>query len=282
MSFFDRRSIPQLCRVLAVIALWLTPSMVDAADEKKPLVFGTDVALVQIPVFVSGKDHGAAAGLKASDFTVRQDGKDVDIVSFQYIDTTAPALQEEIRRASAARRRFLLLFDKSFTDPAGLARARTAAKSFVMSGLAASDLVAVATFDFLRGVRLIANFTEDRRVVEHAIHTLGIPSLTRISDPLAFAADFQLTDLTPDRDNGTQQETPGGVVERRHGRTREPGQKRRGPKLQGAGGSAARLLEASGTRAPERAGKKAGGLFFDRVQLQPARRAGQGRPGAHQ
>ena len=182
------------------------------ADDKKPIVFGTDVALVQVPVFVSGKGNGAATGLKATDFSVKQDGKPMEIVSFQYIDTTAPARQQEIRQSSAARRRFLLLFDKSFTDPAGLGRARTAAKEFVRNGLAESDLVGVATFDFLRGIRLIANFTEDRRVVEHAIHTLGIPSLTRISDPLAIAADFQLTDLTPERDNGAQQETPGALL----------------------------------------------------------------------
>jgi VWFA-related protein len=170
------------------------------------------VALVQVPVFVSGKDHGAAAGLKASDFTVRQDGKEVEIVSFQYIDTTSPELQEEIRKSPAARRRFLFLFDKSFTDPAGLAKARSAAKAFVRSGLSESDLVAVATFDFLRGIRLVANFTEDRRVIEHAIHTLGIPSLTRISDPLAMAADFQSSDLVAERDSGAQQETPGALL----------------------------------------------------------------------
>ncbi len=183
-----------------------------AADQKKPLVFGTDVALVQVPVFVSGKGGHAVQGLSAKDFSVQQDGKDVDVVSFRFIDTTAPELQEEIRQTSAARRRFLLLFDKSFTDPFGLARARGAAKEFVRSGLAESDLVGVATFDFLRGIRLVANFTEDRRVVEHAIHTLGTASLTRISDPLAIAADFSSTDLTPDRDAINQGDTPAALL----------------------------------------------------------------------
>ena len=212
MPFFGRRSTTLLFGALACLAFSTAARTVDAADEKKPLVFGTDVALVQVPVFVSGRDRGAAVGLKASDFTVKQDGKDVEVVSFRYIDTTAPSLQNEIKQASAARRRFLLLFDKSFTDPAGLARARLAARDFVRSGLAESDLVSVATFDFLRGIKLIANFTEDRRVVEHAIHTLGIPSLTRISDPLAIAADFQLTDLAPEREGARQEDTPGALL----------------------------------------------------------------------
>ena len=185
----------------ALVAMGMTFAKASAAPsaQKQPLVFGTDVALVQVPVFVSGRGGAAVPGLTPKDFTVEEDGRPVEIVSFRYIDTTAQESQDEIKESSAARRRFLLLFDKSFTDPAGLSRAQKAAKEFVLGNLAESDLAAVATFDFLRGIRLIANFTEDRRVLEHAIRTLGIPSLSRISDPLAIAADFQATDLVRER-----------------------------------------------------------------------------------
>lgn len=192
----------------------IAPGGAAASDvkEKKPLVFGSEVSLVQVPVFVSGKGGGAQTGLRAEDFIVDEDGKPVEVVSFRYVDTTSAADQEAIRAASPARRRFLLLFDKSFTDPAGLARARKDAKEFVLRHLAESDLVAVATFDFMRGIRLVANFTEDRRVVEHAIHTLGIPSLSRISDPLALAADVSFTDITSERDNVSSGDTPSVLI----------------------------------------------------------------------
>lgn len=210
MPFSPRRSRSlMLTAALAVLSSVSSPA---ADDKKKPLVFGSDVALVQVPVFVSGRGGGAVQGLTAADFSVKQDGKDVEVVSFRYVDTSALELQDEIRQTSAARRRFLLLFDKSFTDPAGLARARGAAKEFVRTGLAESDLVGVATFDFLRGIKLVANFTEDRRVVEHAIHTLGTASLTRISDPLAIAADFAATDLANDRGASDQGDTPTALV----------------------------------------------------------------------
>ena len=62
--------------------------------------------------------------------------------------------------------------------------------------LASSDLVAVATFDVSQGVRLVANFTEDRALVAHAIETLGVPQLSRISDPLGLAVSLLSTDLT--------------------------------------------------------------------------------------
>jgi hypothetical protein len=48
--------------------------------------------------------------------------------------------------------------------------------------------------------RLIANFTEDRRVVEHAIHTPGLRA-SQDPDP-RHCADFQLTDLTREREGG--------------------------------------------------------------------------------
>lgn len=196
---------------LTALGMTLSPATPPHSDQKPPLVFGTDVALVQVPVFVSGRGGAAVPGLTPKDFVVEQDGRPVEIVSFRYIDTTAQESQDEIKESSAARRRFVLLFDKSFTDPAGLSRAQKAAKEFVLGSLAESDLAAVATFDFLRGLRLIANFTEDRRVLEHAIHTLGTANLTKISDPLAIAADFQATDLVRERTNDSS-ETPQEVL----------------------------------------------------------------------
>ena len=201
-----------LLAVLSALVVFAAPVAATDSDQKTPLVFGSDVALVQVPVFVSTKDGGAARGLSIDDFKVEEDGKPVKVVSFRFVDTTSADQQESIRNASAARRRFLLLFDKSFTDPAGLGRARNYAKAFVLNDLAPSDLVGVATFDFMNGIRLVANFTEDRRVVEHAIQTLGIPSLSRISDPLALAADIAGVDLAPDRRSVNSGEMPTELI----------------------------------------------------------------------
>lgn len=207
--------LPRTCSgtILALAVLGCAaPTSADDVRERRPLVFGAEVSLVQVPVFVSGKDGGAAQGLTVDDFKIEEDGKPVKVVSFRFVDTTSEAQQESIRGASAARRRFLLLFDKSFTDPAGLARARKYASEFVLHDLAESDLVAVATFDYLRGIKLIANFTEDRRVAEHAIYSLGVASLSKISDPLAIAADFGTTDLARDRGTSADAETPTDLI----------------------------------------------------------------------
>jgi VWFA-related protein len=172
--------------VVAVSLAWSAPATFGKSD---PPVFGTDVTLVLLPIFVADGDGRAMRGLSREDFELYEDGKRAEVVSFRYVDTTSDDEQEAIRQASAARRRFLLLFDKSFTEAGGLNRAQRAAAQFVRTSLAPSDLAAVATFDVDKGIRIVANFTEDRALLSHAVATLGATNLTRITDPLALSAD---------------------------------------------------------------------------------------------
>ncbi len=180
--------------VVSLLAASLAVSAA-AAEVRRPAVYSTEVSLVLLPVFVADTDGRAVRGLRAQDFAVQEDGKRVEVVSFRYVDTTSPEDQEEIRQSPPARRRFLLLFDKSFTNPGGLSRAQRAAAEFVRLRLAPSDLAAVATIDVNRGVHIIANFTEDRHLLVHAVLTLGVSTFARISDPLALAVDLNTADI---------------------------------------------------------------------------------------
>ena len=194
------------------LGLALAAPLALPAQERPPAapVFGSDVSLVLLPVFVVDRDGRAVRGLQPTDFEVREDGRPAEIVSFRYVDTTQSDEQDDLALASAARRRFLLLFDKSFTDPGGLHRAQQAAGDFVRRRLAFSDLAAVATFDINDGIRLVANFTDDRALLAHAVDTLGVPTLTRISDPLGLAADLAITDLRSSPQDST---APGALLE---------------------------------------------------------------------
>jgi len=192
-----RRSVLLLALSIPSSLLSAPPSSLGdtASDKPQGPVFSTEVSVVSLPVFVVDRQGHALRGLRPEDFELFDDGKKMPIVSFQYVDTTSPEAQDEIRQAPPARRRFFFLFDLSFTDPGGLHRAQSAARGFLRSRLADSDLAAVATFDVNRGVRVVANFTEDRALLVHAVDTLGVPSQTRINDPLGLAAAFENADL---------------------------------------------------------------------------------------
>jgi VWFA-related protein len=172
------------CFIALLVGIPVATLGADKARADRTPTFSSEVSLVSLPVFVTDKKGKALPGLGPEDFELYEDGKRVPVVSFQYIDTTSPEEQELIRQAPAARRRFLFLFDLSFTDPGGLHRAQDAARTFLRTRLAPSDLAAVLTFDVNRGIRVVANFTEDRALLTHAVETLGVPSLARISDPL--------------------------------------------------------------------------------------------------
>ena len=93
--------LPSALGLLLVFAVASSGPADASAEKKEPPVFGTDLSLVSLPVFVVDKQGHAMRGLSAEDFELLDDGKPVRIVSFQYVDTTSPEIQEEIREAPA-------------------------------------------------------------------------------------------------------------------------------------------------------------------------------------
>jgi VWFA-related protein len=164
------------------------------SEEPAPPVFGADVTLVAVPVFVTDKSGKAVAGLTADDFEVYDGGRRVPIAAFQAVDVDVPvaaASQSELPVAvqAAAHRQFLLLFDLQFSHTAGIRRARAAATRFVRDSLGSSDLVAVATYGS-GGLKMLTNFTSDRAYAARAIEGLGLVDAVKSSDPLGLSGDF--------------------------------------------------------------------------------------------
>ena len=179
--------------VLALCAGLVLPATL-AAQQKKPspapLVFGSNITVVTVPVFVRGKDGETPSGLKVADFEVTDEGKVVSIVGLQEIDASKPLPELSARTAAAARRQFMLLFDFSFTSPSGLLRAREAATDFVKNGLGPSDLAAVATMSVRTGLNLVLGFTSDRAQLAAAIDGMGSRDPDRKRDPLGLVFNF--------------------------------------------------------------------------------------------
>jgi hypothetical protein len=76
-------------------------------------VFGVDVRVVAVPVFVTDKDGRAVSGLTQADFEVEDRGRGVAVAGFLAVDAGAPEAppvgRPSPRRVAAARRQFLLL-----------------------------------------------------------------------------------------------------------------------------------------------------------------------------
>lgn len=157
------------------------------AQEPGPVRETAEVSLVEVPVRVIGRDDRPVRGLTAADFAVEDEGRPQTIVGFDAIDLAekVPA-GGAVSLPPAARRRFLILFDFSFSTPRAILAARRAARDFVLTGMADRDLAAIATYSVERGVRILVTFSPDRAQLSRAIETLGLEPKGDNADPLAF------------------------------------------------------------------------------------------------
>ena len=148
-------------------------------------------------------------GLRPDQFIVTDDGKAQTISTFSYedieqVETAAtedakpivvPVDNEGPNTPSAAaasdqlrdRRLIVLFFDLTSMQSDDLIRAHDAADKFVKQQMTKADVVAVVAFS--SKLTVLANFTNDRALLEKAIAQLTANSTTDLSNPLYAAAE---------------------------------------------------------------------------------------------
>ena len=173
--------------LLAFSTCLLVASSLPIVGQEARYADVAEVIVVEVPVQVT-KDGRPVRGLTAENFEVIDGRKRRDLIGFDVYDLSISE-SDPSRMATpipaAAQRHFMLFFDLSFSDPGSIVRARHAAKELVSTGLNPTDLVGVATYSASSGSKLILGFTSDRRQVEVAIDTLGLPQLVESRrDPL--------------------------------------------------------------------------------------------------
>ena len=181
---------------LAVVAA--TNTWADQETKQEPpsqgYLFETQVRIVPVPVFVTDSDGDPVIDLSLEDFRVKEEGEVRPIELFDLIvyESSGGSPNEPGRPIHPGlRRQFLLLFDLTFTNPRGLIRARTAALDMIRTQLLPEDLVAVATYSTVGGLKMLVNFTTSHRHAELMVDTLGLIDSTQIvRDPLGFIFDI--------------------------------------------------------------------------------------------
>lgn len=143
----------------------------------------TQVLSIEVPVQVV-RDGEPVRGLQAGDFEVWEGRRRLPLTGFEVLDLAGPSpAGRPAGVPAAARRHFLFLFDLAFSDPRSVVRARQAAAG-LLSQLQPTDLVAVATYSAVRGPQLVLGYTADRRQIDTAFASLGLPDLAHPVDPL--------------------------------------------------------------------------------------------------
>ncbi len=159
-----------------------------------------EVTTVEVPVQVI-RDGDPVRGLTAADFALFDGRKQQKITGFDMVDLKEYGKDKDLPLQAvplSARRHFLFLFDFTYSDPTAVTRAREAAEKLVQNQLHPTDLAAVATYSNQNALQLVLGFTSDRKQIDAAIQTLGLPQYSKgAPDPLALVYDPQLESSAP-------------------------------------------------------------------------------------
>src|SRR5271168_4896952 len=184
-----------------------TPAQ-QAAAHQSSAVLRSSSDLVRIDVEVTDKSGKPIKGLTANQFTITDEGKPQAITSFSFADIEAieTATADETKPIVVAvdndgpnspsadaisdalrdRRLIVLFFDLTSMQTDDLIRAHDAADKFVKQQKTKADVVAVVVFS--TRINVLANFTNDRTVLNKAIALLTPDNSANLASPLYAAA----------------------------------------------------------------------------------------------
>jgi VWFA-related protein len=146
------------------------------------------VELVQIDAVVTDKNGKLIKNLKPENFELDEEGKPQKLQALDYydvekietadntdaapivVDIESPADPETVRPIVRDHRLIVLFFDMTSLNPEDLLRSTDAAKKFLKTQMSPADLVSVIAYGTL--FKVVANFTNDRDVLEKAVASL--------------------------------------------------------------------------------------------------------------
>jgi len=152
-------------------------SMAGMSQEFDSFFEEFNVVLYQLQVNVLDKQGNPIKGLKAEDFQLKLEGTQQKIESIQEFELESVVHDSDMKASEIpqqARRLFVFFFDLRFSTKRGVLSAQEAARDFVTSEMLPTDLAGVFTYNPLRGVSMVTNFTNDSNHLMTALDNLGL------------------------------------------------------------------------------------------------------------
>ncbi|HYU34752.1 MAG TPA: VWA domain-containing protein [Thermoanaerobaculia bacterium] len=190
-------------RVSLVLAACLATALPLSAQAREGFGEKVDVKVVNVDVFVTGKDGKPATGLQKDDFAILEDGKPVEVSYFEEIDRGArpasvPAAAEPgapsrtAAPAPADALQLVVYIDNLHIRAVHRARVLRQLRE-VLSGdlLRPGDRVMVVAFD--HGLQIQQTFTADRAALARAID--GVEQMPARGDDLMLARRHALEQI---------------------------------------------------------------------------------------
>lgn len=160
---------------LTALSLLITASVWPAGQESSD--FAVSVNLVKVPISVFDSAGNMVSSLKSGDFRLWEDQAPQEIRSFG-IDKNPVSI--------------VLLLDTSESEKSELKKIREAADEFIQA-LSPGDRVTVITFD--SEVKVLVDWTDDRKMARRALSRIRAGLRTALYDAMYVAAQEQLAGI---------------------------------------------------------------------------------------
>lgn len=167
----------------SIIALPAAAPLQSQQKNKVRLEYNINVSYKLVQVYVTDKSGKPVGDLNQADFVVTDNGRPVQLTEFEkhfdQTQATAPARTEEAVPADTpvvkrtVNRKFFLFFDFAFSDPRGLAKAKTAALKFIDSELLPTDEIGILSYSAMRGLILHEYLTTEHARIKQVIEGFG-------------------------------------------------------------------------------------------------------------
>ncbi|MEW6364408.1 MAG: VWA domain-containing protein [Acidobacteriota bacterium] len=171
---FSKKGMTSSFAVL-LAAVTVAGALADARSQQA-VTEKAEVAVISVPVVVTGNDGRPVKDLKKGDFRIKDNGNPQEIEDMLLVEIPLPVAQAAPPPAPGGirlARHFIFLFDLSFGDLGGLRAAREATLKFIDGDMVPGDDAAIFTIDLTAGVRMHMNFTQDKEQLADAVASLA-------------------------------------------------------------------------------------------------------------
>ncbi len=171
---------------LGLFAGLFSPSSSDSQEAvrpQKPLQYEARVTIKLIQVIVTDKKGNPVTDLRKEDFILTDNGQEMKLTEFERHILSIPAAEKPVEERVAAtplptprllNRKFFLLFDFAYNNPAGVRKMGEVARNFLDTQVLPTDEIGVISYSILKRLKFHLYLTTDHEKVRRLVSKMGL------------------------------------------------------------------------------------------------------------
>ena len=159
----------------------------EAVRPQKPLQYEARVTIKLIQVIVTNKQGKPVTDLRKEDFVLTDNGQEMKLTEFEKHLLSLPSAEKPVEERVAAtplqaprllNRKFFLLFDFVYNNPAGVRKMGEVARKFLDTQVLPTDEIGVLSFSLLKRLQVHFYLTTDHEKVRKLVSKIGLRDST--------------------------------------------------------------------------------------------------------